>query len=98
MDPREVAVTIDEAVLMLRPPITCRQLAALIAALGISPVGKRKEPRRGRPRLTYNAAELEKLHEAVAPWLLSPAPDSADAARSPRVVRGKGSQTGSGRA
>jgi len=65
-----VALTVDEAVLVLDPPITCDQLAGLIAALGIRPVGKRQQPKRGRPRLTYNAAELMRLHAAVAPWLL----------------------------
>jgi len=94
MLPREVALTIDEAIMVLDPPITDRQLAALIAALGIRPVGKRREPRRGRPRLTYNLAELKRLHRAVAPWLRS----SVDASQSPRVVGGKGDQTGSGRA
>lgn len=92
MAPREVAFTIDEAIMVLDPPITYRQLAALIAALGIRPVGKRREPKRGRPRLTYDAAELMRLHAAVLPWLLS----SADASQSPRVVRRKGDQTGSG--
>jgi hypothetical protein len=47
----EVALTVDEAVLVLDPPITCDQLAGLIAALGIRPVGKRQQPKRGRPRL-----------------------------------------------
>jgi hypothetical protein len=64
------ALTVDEVVLVLDPPITCDQLAGLIAALGIRPVGKRHQPRKGRPRLTYDAAELMRLHAAVAPWLL----------------------------
>jgi hypothetical protein len=51
MASRRVAVAIDEALMTFDPPMTYRQLAALIAALGIRPVGKRKEPRRGRPRL-----------------------------------------------
>jgi hypothetical protein len=66
----KVALTVDEAVLVLDPPITCDQLAALIAALGIRPVGRRHQPRKGRPRQTYDAAELMRLHAAVAPWLL----------------------------
>jgi hypothetical protein len=65
----KVALTVDEAVLVLDPPITCDQLAGLIAALSIRPVGKRQQPKRGRPRLTYDAAELMRLHAAVAPWL-----------------------------
>ncbi len=67
-----VAVTIDEAILTFAPPLSYDQLAGLIAALGIRPVGKRQEPRRGRPRLTYNLEELERLHAAVAPWLEAP--------------------------
>ena len=66
----EVALTVDEVVQVLDPPITCDQLAGLIAALGIRPVGKRQQPRRGRPRLTYDAAELMRLHAAVARWLM----------------------------
>ncbi len=69
MDLSRVAVTIDEAILTFAPPLSYDQLAGLIAALGIRPVGKRQEPRRGRPRLTYNLEELERLHAAVAPWL-----------------------------
>jgi hypothetical protein len=65
----KVAFTIDEAVTVLDPPMTHRQLADLIAALRIRPVGKRPQPRRGRPTLTYDAAELMRLHAAVAPWL-----------------------------
>src|SRR5258708_34746635 len=74
MDLSRVAVTIDEAILTFAPPLRLSydQLAGLIAALGIRPVGKRQEPRRGRPRLTYNLAELERLHAAVAPWLEAP--------------------------
>ena len=70
MAPYEVALTIDEAATVLAPPITRRQLADLIAALHIRPVGKRPQPRRGRPALTYDAAELMRLHAAVAPWLI----------------------------
>jgi hypothetical protein len=69
MASRRFVVAIDEAVFMFRSSITHRQLAALIAALGIRPVGKRQEPRRGRPRLTYDLDELQRLHAAVSPWL-----------------------------
>jgi hypothetical protein len=65
----EVALTIDEAVTVLDPSITRRQLADLIAALHIRPVGKRLQPTRGRPALTYDAAELMRLHAAIVPWL-----------------------------
>jgi hypothetical protein len=75
MASRELALTIDEAVLVLNPPITCQQLASLIAALDIRPVGKRREHRRGRPRLTYDLAELQRLHAAIVPWLRPHRPD-----------------------
>jgi len=90
----EVAFTIDEAITLLNPPMTHRQLADLIAALRIRPVGKRPQPGKGRPTFTYNASELFKLHGAVTPWLRP----SADASQSPRAMRDKGYQTGSGRA
>jgi hypothetical protein len=95
----EVAFTIDEAATFLDPPITRDQLAGLIAALGIRPVGKRRQPGRGRPALTYEVAELMRLHAAVVPWLaVSSAPSHVDAGRSPRVAGGEGNRTGSGRA
>lgn len=71
MDLSGVVVTIDEAVLLF-PPFKYQQVADLIAALGIRPVGKRREPRRGRPRLTYSMEELERLHAALIPWLEVP--------------------------
>ena len=49
--------------------MTRRPLVTLIALLDIRPVGKR-QGLRGRPALTYNAAELMMLHTATAPWLL----------------------------
>jgi hypothetical protein len=41
----------------------------LIDILNIRPVGQRQGPR-GRPALTYDIAELQTLHAAIAPWLL----------------------------
>jgi hypothetical protein len=70
----DVALTIDEAVGLFDTgglPITRRQLVTLIAVLDIRPVGKR-QGRRGRPALTYDAAELMTLHGAIAPWLVPP--------------------------
>jgi hypothetical protein len=49
-------------------PITEQQLRTLIDILNIRPVGKRQGPR-GRPALTYDIAELQTLHAAIAPWL-----------------------------
>ena len=74
-----VAFTVDEAVTVLDPPMTRRQLADLIRVLGIRAVGKRPQPRSGRPTLTYDAAELFQLHAAVAPWLTSHPSDDARA-------------------
>jgi hypothetical protein len=71
-----VALTIDEVVTLLDPPMTRTQLAGLITALGIRPAGKRLVPRKGRPALTYDAAELMRLHAAIAPWLISRPQDS----------------------
>jgi hypothetical protein len=68
----EAALTVHEAVTVLDPPMTHDQLAGLIAALGIRPVGKRPQSGLGRPRLTYDAAELMRLHAAVLPWLVVP--------------------------
>jgi hypothetical protein len=71
MTSSEVALTIDEVITLLDPPISRRQLADLIAALHIQPVGNRWRSGRGRPALTYDAAELMRLHAAIAPWLVS---------------------------
>jgi hypothetical protein len=70
----DVAFTIDDAVGLFDGsglPMTRRQLVTLIAVLDIRPVGKR-QGRRGRPALTYDAAELMRLHGAIAPWLVPP--------------------------
>ena len=70
MTPSDVATfTIDEAVSWLDPPITRQQLTNLIAILHIRPVGKRRKPGRGRPAMTYDAAELMRLHSGVMEWL-----------------------------
>ena len=68
----EATWTVDDAVEAIGGtgiPITRRQLVTLIAILDIRPVGKRQGPR-GRPALTYCIGELQRLHAAVAPWLL----------------------------
>jgi len=56
----EATWTVDDAV---------EAIGGLIAILDICPVGKRQGPR-GRPALTYCIGELQRLHAAVAPWLL----------------------------
>ena len=67
----EATWTVDDAVEVCSEtgiPITRRQLVTLIAILDIRPVGKRQGPR-GRPALTYEIGELQRLHSAVACWL-----------------------------
>jgi hypothetical protein len=71
-----VAFTIDEAISVLDPPVTHRQMADLITTLHIRPVGKRPRPGKGRPTFTYDASELMRLHGAVAPWLVRDRPDA----------------------
>lgn len=70
----EATWTVDDAVKSFDDagvPITRRQLVALIALLDIRPVGKRQGPR-GRPALTYDIGELQRLHRDIYPWLLPP--------------------------
>lgn len=61
-------LTVDEAVAWLDPPMTRRQLADILQALKIPPAAKRRGPR-GRPAHAYDAAEVFRLHAAIAPWL-----------------------------
>jgi hypothetical protein len=63
-----VDLTIAEAAEWLDPPIGRLALAAIVAALGLVPVATRQAPV-GRPARTYDAAELMRLHTALAPWL-----------------------------
>jgi len=67
--PAEVGFTLTEAASFLDPPITTRQLRAIVRALGLLPTGYRYTGRRGHPELTYNAQELLRLHAALGPWL-----------------------------
>ena len=73
-----VTLTIAEAAGWLDPPISRAALAAIVAALAIPAAGTRAPVgRRGRPAKVYDAAELMRLHAAVAPWLT--VPDREDA-------------------
>lgn len=67
--PAAVTLTLAEAAAMLDPPITTRQLRAIVAALGWQPCGHRRTGQAGRPAARYDAAELMRLHAALAPWL-----------------------------
>ena len=63
-------LTIREAATWLDPPITEEQIAALIRVAGVKSTGQRRTGKRGRPELTYDAAELMRLHRAIMEWLL----------------------------
>lgn len=64
-----VTLTLAEAATMLDPPVSERQLRAIVAALRWQPSGVRYTGRAGRPAPRYDAAELMRLHAALAPWL-----------------------------
>lgn len=65
-----VQFTITEAVQLLHPPITDRNLRAIIAQLpGFTPAGSRHDGTPGRPHHTYEWADLTRLHAAITPWL-----------------------------
>lgn len=68
-----VDLTLDEAAAWLDPPIGRDQLAAIVKALRIPAVGSRPPAGggRSRPFRTYDAAELARLHAAIAPWLVA---------------------------
>ncbi len=65
----DVALTLAEAVTVLKPEIGERALYDILHALAIPPVGRRWTGNSGRPASLYSWAEITKLHEAVAPWL-----------------------------
>jgi len=64
-----VTLTLSEAAAMLDPPMTERQLRAIVAALHWQPSGQRRDGRPGRPAARYDAADLMRLHDALTPWL-----------------------------
>jgi hypothetical protein len=72
-----LAFTLAEAATVLDPPMTERQLYAIVHALGWQPAGKRYTGHGGHPRHTYEAAEIMALHAAIAPFLAT-ARDSGD--------------------
>lgn len=68
--PAEVTLTISEAVTVLHPPLSERQLRMIVRALGWAPAGWRHPGSgRGHPVATYPAGELFRLHAALRPWL-----------------------------
>ena len=58
-----------DAVTMLNPPMTGRQLRDILRALTIPPCGRRWTGGMGRPADLYDWAEITRLHEAITPWL-----------------------------
>lgn len=67
--PAAVALTLAEAATVLDPPMSERQLRAIVRALGWPPSGKRYTGRSGRPAPCYEAGEIIRLHAALAPFL-----------------------------
>ena len=65
----DVALTLTEAAQVLEPPLTERQLRALVRVLRWEPCGTRQTGRRGHPRATYPASDIFGLHAALMPFL-----------------------------
>ena len=68
-----LAFTLAEAATILDPPLSERQLRMIIRALGWQPSGKRYSGRRGHPEATFDAAAIMRLHQALVPFMASPA-------------------------
>lgn len=63
-----VALTLAEAAAVLDPPITERQLRAIIRELGWKPETHRHTGCAGRPAPAYDATRLLRLHAALVPF------------------------------
>ena len=63
------ALTLAEAATILNPPITERDLRAIVRALHWQPTGHRSNGRPGHPWPLYDAEQIMKLHGALSPWL-----------------------------
>lgn len=64
----DLQFTIAEAA-SLMPPLTERQLATIIRALGWKPAGRKHTGRAGHPAHTYDAGEMFRLHNALLPFI-----------------------------
>lgn len=64
----DVALTLAEAATLLDPPMTERQLRAIVRALRWQPAGWRHNGH-GHPYATYQAADIMRLHAALLPFL-----------------------------
>ncbi len=58
----DVALTLAEAVAVLNPPMTVRQLRLALQREHIAPCGQRFTGRDGRPANTYPAAAIMRIH------------------------------------
>src|SRR5260370_36451391 len=86
-----VAVTVADAVTMLNPPMTDRQLRDILRALTIPPCGRRWTGGMGRPSDLYDWGEITRLHAAIAPRLDagSTSPQKVGCGSTPRDRPGK---------
>ena len=64
-----VAFTLGEAAEVLDPPLTEKQLRAIIRALGWQAAGHRYTGRGGHPFATYDMARIQRLHIALLPFM-----------------------------
>ncbi len=64
-----ITFTIAEAVTILNPPMTERQLRQIIGALGWKPAGYRHDGRPGHPHPVYDSARIMGLHAALLPFM-----------------------------
>jgi hypothetical protein len=65
----DAALTIAEAAQILQPPISERQLRAIVAALRWEPAEVRRNGHSGRPPAAYDAGRLLQLHAALVPFM-----------------------------
>jgi hypothetical protein len=66
--------SIEDAAALLHPPMTARQVRALIDFTGLAPIGRRPSgPRGGRPAAVYDPSALMRAHAVIVPLLASPA-------------------------
>src|SRR5258708_23871266 len=73
---QSVALTLDEAAQVLQPPVTARQLRAVVHALGMQPAGTRRNGRRGPP-----VAHLLRGADPATPTRAPPGPGTPVHAR-----------------
>jgi hypothetical protein len=76
----DAALTLAEAAQVLDPPITERDLRAIVAALHWEPAEVRRNGHSGRPPAAYNATRLMRLHAALVPFMDAPQVTAGDLA------------------